>query len=80
MFTTPLPKSNDKWWYNNGKIFDYKGREIPYLHFLFFKKTQYNPNNHLYWRDGYYELEDLIEDKCICIDIDGIRYDELGDA
>lgn len=76
--TTPLPKVGEEWSYNHGKIADPLGREIPYLHFLFFKKSQYNPNNQNYWKDGFFKI-DPKEDfsKCpIIIDTKGIGFTE----
>lgn len=39
-WTSPQPKDGEQWIYDvkNGSITDYKGRSLPYLHFLFFKK------------------------------------------
>lgn len=77
MHTTPMPKSDEKWRYYNGEIFDPEGNEIPYLHFLFFKKTKYNPNNQQYWKDRFYKINIItdLENKGIIVDIDGISYE-----
>jgi hypothetical protein len=37
------------------KIFDSKNRELPYLHFLFFKKTPWLETEY-YWRKGYWKI------------------------
>lgn len=73
-FTTPVPLKGQKWKFKNGKILDPADKEIPYLHFLFFKKTEYNPNNTNYWQPDFYNLTDPVEEKEIEIDIKGIRY------
>lgn len=81
MHTTPIPHSNEKWEYYDGKILNPQGKEIPYLHFLFFKKTKYNPNNQRYWKGGFYDIKSQLDktERRICINIDGIRYDEVMD-
>ncbi|MCH3997038.1 MAG: hypothetical protein LKE67_05625 [Lactobacillus amylovorus] len=65
-YTTPVPQKHDVWRYdlktNNliapkrfyGKKFLGK-RPLPYLHFLFFKKTPYLKTDS-YWRDGFYRI------------------------
>lgn len=57
-FTTPNPKVGEVWKYNpiEGRIWRYDGLELPYLHFLFFKKTNYKKTE-IYWRDGFYKLQ-----------------------
>ncbi len=37
------------------KIFDYRSRELPYLHFLFFKKTDWLDTQY-YWKEGYWKI------------------------
>lgn len=54
--TTPIPKDGEKWVYDNGSVIDPQGRKLPYLHFLFFKKTQWLPENTDYWKSGFYKL------------------------
>lgn len=78
MHTTPLPKKGEIWKYDKGHIYDPQNRELPYLHFLFFKKTQYNPGNENYWREGFYQIgvSPSVGDDCVYIDIHGIRYAE----
>lgn len=78
MHTTPMPKLHEKWIYHDGELINPDGMEIPYLHFLFFKKTIYNPNNQRYWKEGFYKIEKPIlqENNSIYIDIDGIRFGE----
>lgn len=57
--TSPLPKDSEKWFFNidNNKILNPFGKEIPYLHFLFFKKTPFweTPN---YWKPGFYQIKE----------------------
>ena len=53
--TTPLPQNGEKWTYDivSGKICTPTHRKIPYLHFLFFKKTPFwNPEH--FWRDDFW--------------------------
>lgn len=68
--TSPAPREGLVWRYDiqSGKVFNPVGLELPYLHFLFFKKTQWLETE-LYWRDGYYKLETSPEN-CKRIDID----------
>lgn len=58
-YTSPAPKPGLVWKYDvkNGKMFNDEGLELPYLHFLFFKKTPWYDTD-LYWREGYYTIED----------------------
>ena len=60
MFTTPIPKDGDVWTYDNktGKIIAPDGRELPYLHFLFFKKTKYLETNK-YWKNDYWKIDNV---------------------
>ena len=73
-YTSPAPKQGEKWTYDtsSGKITDPKGRELPYLHFLFFKKTKWLETEN-YWREGYYKLKSDIEGYSrITFDLNGI--------
>lgn len=74
-FTSPNPVCGDTWIYDtaNGKVTNPKGRELPYIHFLFFKKTPWYDTN-LYWKDGYYKLPNSDFDKIgkIAVSFDGI--------
>lgn len=61
-YTSPAPNANEKWEYNlkNGNITDGNGRNLPYLHFLFFKKTPWlKTENH--WHDNYYRLTENVD-------------------
>ena len=55
--TSPLPKNGERWIWDvkNNHMINPSGNEIPYLHFLFFKKTPFwnTPN---YWKPGFYCL------------------------
>ena len=71
-FTTPIPIGNMVWKYDGNKIIDPFDRELPYLHFLFFKKTPWYKTD-TYWRDGFYQVDDDIEEReFIHIDSRGI--------
>lgn len=61
-WTSPQPKKGESWTYENieGRIVDYIGRELPYLHFLFFKKTPWLDTND-YWRAGYWKVNENVE-------------------
>lgn len=61
-YTSILPKDGEVWTYNlgDGCLKDPKGRNLPYLHFLFFKKTQhYNANR--YWTDGFWRIDSRVD-------------------
>lgn len=60
--TSPEPKETDNWTFNleSGKIYDSSDREIPYLHFLFFKN--HPQTRHSKWGVGYYQLSKPIKD------------------
>jgi hypothetical protein len=55
--TTILPKIGDVWTYNlkDNIVLNPMGLELPYLHFMFFKKTQY-ADTEQYWRDGFWGI------------------------
>lgn len=72
--TSPAPKNNQKWIYDleSGKVISPDNIELPYLHFLFFKKTPWYETD-LYWKEGFYNLSPKINDyDMITIDIDHI--------
>jgi len=60
--TSPAPRNGERWIYNvmQSKIFSPKGIELPYLHFLFFKKTQWL-NSETYWEEGFYRINKPIK-------------------
>lgn len=79
-FTTPNPKVSEIWKYNptEGRIWRYDGLELPYLHFLFFKKTIYKETEE-YWRNGFYKLQkDWLanENTTIIITLNGIEEEQ----
>lgn len=55
--TTMLPKDNEIWVYNprDNRVFAPDMCELPYLHFMFFKKTQYAVIEQ-YWREGFWQV------------------------
>lgn len=57
MFTTTIPKESEVWIYDNstGKITAPDGRDLPYLHFLFFKKTKYL-DTEIFWKGDYWKI------------------------
>lgn len=68
------------WTYNpvSGDLFNPKGGQIPYLHFLFFKKTPYKIREY-FWRDDFFKLESFSvkfnpPKAPILIDVNSIRY------
>lgn len=74
-YTSPAPKRSALWIYDieNGKIYDKLRNELPYLHFLFFKKTPWLETTK-YWQSGYYEIKNSIEKYSkITISLDGIK-------
>lgn len=80
MFTTPIPKDGDVWTYDNktGKIIAPDGRELPYLHFLFFKKTKYLETDK-YWKDDYWKIDkknDFSKIKNITFSLNSVQSDK----
>lgn len=77
MFTTPIPKIGEVWIYNNktGKIIAPDGKELPYLHFLFFKKTKYLETEN-YWKGDYWKIDnkwDFSKMISIYFSLDGVK-------
>lgn len=77
-YTSPAPKMGEKWFLDieKNKIYNPSNKEIPYLHFLFFKKTPFwnTPN---YWKPGFYQIGNDIPDKgFIFFDNEKICYKE----
>lgn len=73
-YTSPEPDPNQKWIYDlsSGKIYDNAMRELPYLHFLFFKS--HPDKNHEHWMPGYYQLDEPIESyRRIEFSLEGIK-------
>ena len=77
MFTTPIPKDGDVWTYDNktGKIIAPDGRELPYLHFLFFKKTKYLETDK-YWKGDYWKIPSKVNFsnvKQVCFSLNEVK-------
>ena len=73
-YTSPAPKPGETWIYHleTNKVFNPIGKELPYLHFLFFKKTPYYKTEN-YWKSGYYMLDrDFSKSKFIKFNHKGI--------
>lgn len=80
MFTTPIPKDGDVWTYDNktGKIIAPDGRELPYLHFLFFKKTKYLETDK-YWKNDFWKIDkknDFSKIKTISFSLNRVQSDK----
>lgn len=80
MFTTPIPKDGDVWTYDNktGKIIAPDGRELPYLHFLFFKKTKYLETDK-YWKNDFWKIDkknDFFKIKTISFSLNSVQSDK----
>ena len=80
MFTTPIPKDGDVWTYDNktGKIIAPDGRELPYLHFLFFKKTKYLETDK-YWKNDFWKIDkknDFSKIKNISFSLNSVQSDK----
>lgn len=75
MWTTTKPNDGVFFTYNNGAVTNYRGREIPYVHFYFFKVPNYKTLRISCWRDNFYQLYscDISGSSKIVIDRDGIR-------
>lgn len=63
--TTPIPKNGQNWIYNikTGDLFNFNGKAIPYLHFLFFKKNPYL-HTEIYWKEGFNKtssIDDMLQ-------------------
>lgn len=54
--TSPRPSVGEYWIYGNRKVVDQNNQELPYIHFLFFKKTSYWLENKNYWKNGFYKV------------------------
>lgn len=58
-YTSPAPKDGEVWTYEApfNRILSPTGKELPYLHYLFFKKTPFWDSPH-YWKPGFWQLEE----------------------
>lgn len=61
-WTSPQPKIGEQWTYKckDNYIIDFQQHKLPYLHFLFFKKTPWLKTN-LYWKNNYFRINEAIE-------------------
>ncbi len=75
--TSPLPNNGEIWRYDikANKLITPTNTEIPYLHFLFFKKTPFWDNEN-YWKDGFYQISNelLLNNGVVLIDNNKITY------
>lgn len=57
-YTSILPDNGERWMYEleTGKMINPDGIELPYLHFLFFKKTQFY-DAETYWKIGFWQVQ-----------------------
>lgn len=77
-YTSPLPKVGEQWLWDisNNKILNPKRKELPYLHFLFFKKTPFWDTPY-HWKSGFYQVEGQISNKgYVVFDNERIIYKE----
>ena len=71
-WTSPQPQKGESWRYDMNHVFDGKNRALPYLHFLFFKRTPWLKTDN-YWHDDFWKIVEPIEKyKYITIDVNGI--------
>lgn len=57
--TSVIPKDGEIWQYKtvDGNIINPQNKELPYLHFLFFKKTPFYDAKH-YWGEDFWQIAD----------------------
>lgn len=78
LYTSPLPLNNQIWKYDikSGRLTDPYSRELPYLHFLFFKKTKYWSTDY-YWKKDFWQIDDVNFDssnRTIIFDNNKVKY------
>ena len=75
MYTTPIPKPGAFITYNNGRIWNAGGRELPYIHFQYFKKPNYEVARPVCWAGDFYRVDDsfFYGSGTIVIDQEGIK-------
>lgn len=74
-YTSPAPKPGEKWAYDlkSGNVVDSMNRKLPYIHFLFFKKTPWLESEY-FWRENFYQLDNEIDHySAIEVSLEGIR-------
>lgn len=77
-YTSPLPKNGEFWYLDleKHKIYNPKREELPYLHFLFFKRTPFGETPD-YWKPGFYQIGKEIPSKgYIIFDNEKVLYKE----
>ncbi|MCM1224417.1 MAG: hypothetical protein NC548_59210 [Lachnospiraceae bacterium] len=80
LYTSPKPSNGMAWSYetSTGTVTDMRsGTQLPYLHFLFFKKTVWWKENENYWKDGFYRVNSLEPAIKITIDNQGIAKEKM---
>lgn len=76
-YTTPIPSENEIWIYTlkTGEIYSPYKKKLPYLHFLFYKKTPYYQTD-IYWKDNFYKIEQIDINRTILINNKEISYSD----
>lgn len=61
-YTSILPNNGERWLYNlkNSELLNPKNIRLPYLHFLFFKKTKFY-DAEVYWKNGFWKIDKKID-------------------
>ena len=73
MFTTVKTKEYHYYTYQNGIVKNYMGKELPYVHFYFFKKPNYKTQRTDFWKGNFYQIEEINDEVNIIISKDGIK-------
>lgn len=75
LYTTPIPKQGRSVTYRNGRVFDSSGRELPYIHFQYFKSPNYKSSRAGGWTGDFYRVDDSFFDGrgTVTIDKEGIK-------
>ena len=75
LWTTPIPDYKNAFIYKNGCVFDNREKELPYIHFYYFKKPNNYKTMEKRWEDDFYHLDNcnINNDITIRIDKNGIR-------
>lgn len=58
--TSEIPKNGEEWHYDlsTGKVYKHNNEELPYLHYLFFKKTPFYQTED-YWREDFWQIQEM---------------------
>lgn len=75
LYTTPIPERGKFITYKNGRVFDSSGRELPYIHFQYFKSPNYKTSIVNCWAGDFYRVDDSFFNGygTIIIDKEGIK-------